>query len=267
MKYILLSILFVFSVSSHAKTLLVSDVDDTIKLTHVKDYSDALRYAFDDQSRFLGMSFLYSQILQDQPESQVVYLSKGPAWAVEKTHRKLLANGQFPQGKYIPRTNYDDDVHKIKTLRALLAEIKPDKVILVGDNGEQDADVYAQIVKEYSDRGIEFYQFIRIVYSRNSYVEKGVALHDGQIGFVSPVEITLELEKKYILRFSTAQEIIDTVVPQILKQKFSEAKGVVAVPYFVNCEDFEWRWDDSVNQFVALATLKLRLAKRCKLKI
>lgn len=271
MKYILGSILFsvlvVFCVSSQGKTLLVSDVDDTIKLAHVKDYGDALKYAFDDESRFLGMSFLYTQILNDQSDSQVVYLSKGPARIVGKTHRELLAKGQFPKGQYIPRTEYDADVHKIKNLRALLDDIKPDKVILIGDNGEQDADVYAQIVKEYSNRGIDFFQFIRIVYSRNSYAEKGAVLHEGQVGFISPVEVALELEKKYMIRFSTAQEIIDKVVPEIIKQKFSETKGVVAVPYFVNCEDFQWKWDDRENQFAPLSALKLRLANRCKLKL
>lgn len=267
MKYIILSILIMISLSGHARTLLVSDVDDTIKLAHIKDYSDALKYAFDDESRFLGMNSLYFHILRDQPDSQVVYLSKGPAWAVEKTHRQLLDKGEFPRGQYIPRTNYNQDEHKIKTLRSLLAKIKPDKVIFVGDNGEQDADVYAQIAKEHENRGIEFYQFIRIVYSRNSYTERGALLHPGQVGFVSPIEIALELEKKYLIRFSSAQDLIDKVVPDILKQKFNEAKGVVAIPYFVNCSDFSWKWDDSLNQFAPLAALKLRLADRCNFKM
>lgn len=267
MRYIIFSVLFVFSVSSNAKTLLLSDIDDTIKLAHIKDYSDALKYAFDAQSRFLGMSFLYSKILQDQPEAKMVYLSKGPAWAIGQTHRKLLENGEFPEGRYIPRTNYDADVHKLKTIRSLLADIKPDKVIFVGDNGEQDADVYAQIAREYANQGIEFHQFIRIVYSRNSYIEKGAVLYEGQVGFVSPIEIALELEKSYLISFTSVQEIIDSIVPQILKQKLNESEGVVAIPYYMNCDDFIWQWDDNINQFAPLANLKLRLAKRCNLKM
>lgn len=267
MKFVIIALLFTFSLSSHGKTLVVSDVDDTIKLAHVRDYGDAVSYALDDESRFLGMSSLYFQILRDQPESEIVYLSKAPAWAMEKTHRRFLDNGEFPHGQYIPRSDYDEDVHKLKTLRTLLSEIKPDKVILFGDNGEQDADVYAQIVNEYSGKGIEFYQFIHIVYSRNTFMERGAVLHDGQVGFVTPIEVALELEKKYILRFSSVQEIIKTLTPEILKQKFIEAKGVVAIPYFMNCSDFVWKWDDRLNQFAPLAELKLRLAKRCKLKM
>ncbi|MGZ3798496.1 MAG: phosphatase domain-containing protein, partial [Pseudobdellovibrionaceae bacterium] len=230
MKIVLLIFLFFYSFSSQGKTLLVSDIDDTIKLAHVRDFADALKYARDTESRFLGMNALYSKILQDQPDSQIVYLSKAPAWAMEKTHRRFLEAGGYPSGEYIPRTKYDEDVHKIKSLRTLLEEIKPEKVILVGDNGEQDADVYDQIAKEYSNRGIEFYHFIHIVYSRHAYVERGATLHPGQIGFVSPIEMALELEKKGIITFSSAQELIDNLIPEILKQKFTESEGIVAIP-------------------------------------
>ncbi|MGZ3771639.1 MAG: phosphatase domain-containing protein [Bdellovibrio sp.] len=267
MKFLIVSVLFIFSFSGYGKTLLVSDVDDTIKLAHVKDYGDALKYALDDHSGFMGMNILYSRILKDQPDAKIVYLSKGPAWLVEKNHRSFLSNREFPAGRYIPRTVYDQSVHKLKNIRSLISELKPDKIIFVGDNGEQDADVYHQISQEYADSNIEFFQFIRMVYSKDSFVEKGANIYREQIGFISPIEIALHLEKNFLLSFDSVQEIVDSVVPEILKQNFNETEGLVAIPYFVNCNDFVWQWDDSINQFAPLRKLKYRFAKRCNLNM
>ncbi|WP_374028680.1 phosphatase domain-containing protein [Bdellovibrio bacteriovorus] len=254
--------LFLWSLGASAQTLFVSDVDDTIKLANVKDLAEAARYAFDDESRFMGMSELYHLLKRDQPDIHVVYLSKAPEWFMGGTHRRFLKNGNFPEGRYIPRTNYDSDVHKLKTLRGLIAEIKPQKVILIGDNGEQDADIYKAIADE--NPGVEFTQFIRIVYSRNSFVEWGARLHDGQVGFVTPIEVALDLEEKRFLTLSSLQSLVNEMAPKILMQKSHGAKGEVAFPYFMNCRNFVWKWDASLPRFEILEMFKARLADRCQ---
>lgn len=258
--------LFLWSFSIHAQTLFVSDVDDTIKLANVKDLSEAARYAFDDTSRFTGMSELYNLVARDQANLKMVYLSKAPQWLMGRTHRKFLQNGKFPAGVYIPRTEYSSDVHKLKTLRSLMNSMKPRKVIFIGDNGEQDADIYAQIAKEYANQGIEFHQFIRIVYGLKTFFDAGTPLHEGQIGFVTPIEISLELEKERILDSSSVQWMMENVAKNISMQNTHTAEGDVAFPYFVNCTAFVWKWDDSLVRFDVLRTLKDRLVDRCKLR-
>lgn len=266
MRHFLALILLVFSVSAKAQTLFVSDIDDTIKLANVQDITEAARYAFDDNSRFMGMSELYNLFAQEQSNLSIVYLSKAPEWFMKGTHQSFLRNGKFPQGTYIGRTNYASDVHKLKNIRKLMNDIKPRKVVFIGDNGEQDAEVYAQIVKEYANQGIEFHQFIRIVYSKTFFVEWGARLLDGQIGFVTPVEIALELEKEHLLSTSSVQKMMDVVAPNIVKAKAYGAEGDVAFPYFVNCSDFVWKWDDSLPRFSVMTSLKARLVERCKIK-
>ena len=61
MKYGLFSFLLLLFLGtpSFAQTLLVSDVDDTIKLANVLSYANSVRYATDSKSRFMGMSELY----------------------------------------------------------------------------------------------------------------------------------------------------------------------------------------------------------------
>ncbi|CAE79809.1 phosphatase domain-containing protein [Bdellovibrio bacteriovorus] len=260
-------ILLFVGLSAQARTLLVSDVDDTIKLAHIKDLSEAARYAFDSKSRFAGMSELYHLIAKDQPDLEIVYLSRAPDWFMGRTHRKFLENGNFPDGEYINRTNYDSDVHKIYTLREVMAKVRPDKVIFVGDNGEQDPEIYKQISEEFAGRGVEFHQFIRVVYPKtNILLVQAEMMLEGQTAFVTPVEVALDLEKAGILKSSSVQNLIKAVLPKILDEPNYTAEGEVAFPYFVNCRDMVWKWDDAITRFDGVKSVKDRIVNRCKLR-
>lgn len=258
--------LLVAGLSVQARTLLVSDVDDTIKVAHVRDFTEAARYAFDSQSRFLGMNRLYNLLVSDNPDIEIVYLSRAPDWLMGRTHRKFLLNGSFPEGQYINRTKYDSDVHKLYTLRDVMARVRPDKVIFVGDNGEQDAEIYKQISEEFAGAGVSFHQFIRIVYANNSLLLLNPQTLDGQVGFVTPIEMGLELEKAGLLSEKSLQSLISSVVPDVLRQKAYMAEGDMVFPYFVNCREFQWKWDQDVARFKELSQLKDRLVDRCKIR-
>ena len=265
MKRLMAILVVLCAFSAHAQTLLVSDIDDTVKLANIKDISDSAIYAFDDESRFTGMNFLYNAIVQDNSDITVTYLSRAPEWFMKNTHTRFLANGKFPQGHYIGRTNYSSDEHKLKTLRALLESLKPRKVILIGDNGEFDPDVYAQIVREYANQGIEFHQFIRIVYSETFFLNKATALRPGQVGFVTPAEIALELEKARLMSPTTVQALLEVVVKDILKPRRSQTMSF-AFPEYVDCRDFQWQWDESLARYPVLPALKKRIENRCSTK-
>lgn len=264
--WILGLLLLALGLSAQARTLLVSDVDDTIKVAHVRDLTEAARYAFDSKSRFLGMSQLYNMLVEENADMEIVYLSRAPDWLMGRTHRKFLVNGNFPEGQYINRTKYDSDVHKLQTLREVMARVRPDTVIFVGDNGEQDAEIYKQISEEFAAPGIAFHQFIRIVYANNSFFLLNPQTLDGQVGFVTPVEIGLELEKAGLLSEKSLRTLVSSVVPDVLRQKAFMAEGEMAFPYFVNCREFRWKWDQELTRFVELSQLKDRLVERCKIR-
>lgn len=265
MKHLIALVLLVFSFSAHAQVLFVSDVDDTIKLANVQDLADSAQYAFDDKTRFMGMSELYNTIASERSDLYMVYLSKAPEWFMAKTHRSFLKNGKFPQGFYIGRTNLAADVHKLENIRKLMNVVKPKKVIFIGDNGEQDPTVYGQIAKEYANQGIEFHQFIRIVYSKSLFIDWGTELAPSQIGFVSPFEIAVELEKANLISATSVQNLINKVGPQFVKVPliFNVDGYNIAFPDFVNCSDYVWRWDGSLNQYKGLSSIKKRITNRC----
>lgn len=266
MKYRLFSwfILF-FAPSGFAQTLLVSDVDDTIKLAYVQSTKDKIYFALDDTSRFMGMSELYRLIEQDNPDLQIAYLSRAPTWLMQKRHQSLLKKGAFPQGRYIGRESLSSDTHKVQALRSLIAEFQPKKVILLGDNGEADPVVYQQIADEFRSSGIEFLQFIRIVYSKSLWTPGGVAVKSDQKGFVTPIEISLELEARGLLTKRSVEKLLADQGPLLTDEKLKEKNGEYAFPYFVECSDFRWTWDDRVREFPGLTLIKNRIVKRCGL--
>ncbi|UOF02051.1 phosphatase domain-containing protein [Bdellovibrio reynosensis] len=266
-------VILLLGFTAEARTLLVSDVDDTIKLAHVKDITEAIRFSRDDVSRFAGMNALYDLIVNDQPDLEIVYLSNAPNWLMGNTHRRFLLNGKFPSGTYIPRTDLSADFHKLTHLRRLINEVKPDKVILLGDNGERDAEFYNKISLEFAHKPIQFYQFIRIVYSNNFMDFQAARPLGQQVGFVTPLEVSFELEKAGLLTSSSVQWMIDNFAQSILMAPSYSAgassfmaNGDVVFPYFVNCRDLAWSWDDSLSRFAIMKDVKGRIFDRCKLK-
>lgn len=257
--------LWVFSGPLSAQTLLVSDVDDTIKLAHVMSYRDSAYYAFDDKSRFMGMSELYQALVKANPDLQVVYLSRAPTWLMSKRHQRFLKNGLFPPGRYIGRSKLSSDVHKLESLRQVINEVRPRKVVLIGDNGEKDAEVYQQVANEYRSQGIEFVQFIRVVYTRSLWSPLGEILQSAQVGFVTPFEVALELERARLLTVPLVEDLFKNILPPFLNEKPDQKNIVQAFPYFVNCQSFVWRWDDRLGEFAGLNEIKKRIVKRCGL--
>lgn len=261
---ILLSVFFFLSVG-HAKTLLISDVDDTIKIANVLDLSSAARYSFDENSRFLGMSELFNLIKKDNSDLAIYYVSRAPSWWMQTTHTNFLRNGGFPAGTYIPRTNLSLDTHKLITIRKLMALENPDKVIFFGDNGEKDSEVYEQIKNEYQTKGVRFQQFIRLVYASRGQEDVGVIPYPDQVGFVTPIEVSLELKKAGLLSEESVQWTVANIASAILNQKKDYDLGVVAFPKFMRCNDFVWNWEEA-SVYPNLVDLKQRVTERCRKK-
>lgn len=266
MKTIAFLFAFILAFSAQAQTLLVSDIDDTLKPVHVLDKTEALQWGFKSGSRFAGMTHLYNLIKRDNPDIQFVYLSNAPSWLMTYTHSKFLEKGQFPKGQYINRTEHSSENHKLFTLRELIKKTAPRKVILVGDNGERDVLIYDKIVQEFANKGIEFHQFIRVLYNTKDREDQGVVLKRGQVPFVSPIEISLELEKSSLMSLNSVNWLVTSIIPAFVEQRGEIEEGEIAFPKFVKCNDMVWNWDDSLERYSELKDLKTRVISRCKLK-
>ncbi|MNK08135.1 hypothetical protein D3C87_260630 [compost metagenome] len=257
MRFTIALVMLLASFSVSAKTLLVSDVDDTIKLANIPNKFHAAKYAIDDESRFAGMAQLYNIIRKDNEEISIAYLSNAPTWLMQETHKELLINGNFPRAPYYGRSEYASEVHKITWLRKLILSEKPDDVILVGDNTERDPEIYEQIRSEFATSGIRFHTYIRVI--TDAPVPKD------QVKFVTPIEVSFELEKNGLITSESVDWMMSYVAPYLAAQKLDLAKGNVAFPYFIACQTFTWQreWNQRAQSFPVMQDLKTKIAIRC----
>lgn len=238
-----------------SKVLLVSDIDDTIKVSHVLSNIGKISRASDVTTPFMGMAPLYQLIINQNPAStKVIYLSNAPEElagipALKYSHQTFLSLNHFPPGQLLLREDFFEENHKIKVLRQLIDQETPDVLIMVGDNGERDAEIYHQIVTEYSYSKMQMHTFIHQLYaSKNSFLvpnfleEIGKTIYPEQNGYVTPIEIGLKLNENGLFKTISVDWMIQHMVPAIVAEKRFKWDGLkpLTFPQFMNCTDFKW---------------------------
>jgi hypothetical protein len=242
MKALLVFLFLLPALHASAQSIVISDVDDTLKFANVASMTGSVKYFRDAHSNFTGMTSLFQLVRQDN-ESSFYYVSNAPEWLMKSTHLKFLKNLGFPNGPYIGRTRYSADVHKLIHIRSIIRKAHPKRVLFVGDNSEIDAKVYATIAKEFASAGIEFTQYIHILYTSSDLKHPMTPLAPEQIGYVTSVEVAEDLAAKNWLSFSSVQWMKKNILPRILNERPGADSGAHAFPDFKNCQDIEWRWN------------------------
>lgn len=235
---VFLFILLAGTTSAKATTLIVSDIDDTIKDTEVLHKKALAKKARRIDLPFKGMSELYHHLVdeekgRDQKEVHIVYLSNAPEKGFGKIHRSFVRINNFPEGMLYLRRNFFDQNHKFNTLDYLLKTHRPKRVILIGDNGERDAEIY-QAAKEklFQKYGVESQQiFIRYAYPRS---DKGKKILEGQYPFLNAADIALTL---YRMEYLSLERTLDILSKSIVERP--DGGGVSAVlANWVDCREF-----------------------------
>ena len=74
-----ISLMSLIATAQNKKVLLVSDIDDTIKVSHVLGTTQKFLRALDVTTAFTGMSIFYQLIVDENPNTTtVVYISNAP---------------------------------------------------------------------------------------------------------------------------------------------------------------------------------------------
>lgn len=235
MKATVFLFLISFSASVFSKTLVISDIDDTIKISHVLSSSKRLIYALKTDRAFKGMSELYSAIKASNKEVRFVYLSNAPQNLMLFSHEKFLKQNYFPEGNIILRKNISDKTFKLKVLRELLRTESPQKVIFFGDNAESDIDFYAQVSKEFPN--VTFSTFIRTLYKQQSNPKKVILpLQDGQEPFVTALDLAYELHQDQIISRDDWMYLAVLFSHQILSEDLSIDESSEYFPSWKECD-------------------------------
>ena len=145
-----------------APFLVVSDFDDTLAVTRVTSKRGLLKSALlqdeADQPVVAGMPEFYRCLRAERPAPPPFALVSGSPVQYLPRIRAFLGRHGFPAfGLYLrdlgPGTLQD---YKQPVIRALLKAL-PQPVVLVGDSGERDPEVYGQIRTEFPQRVAAIY--------------------------------------------------------------------------------------------------------------
>ena len=147
---------------------LISDIDDTVVYSNVtRKLRMILAAAFSNartRKPFKGVAAFYRAL--HAGVNPVFYVSKSP-WNLFAPIVEYLEVQGLPQGPVLLRDFglRSEKEHKRKTIEAILNTYPALKFILSGDSGEQDPEIYTDIVRRFPDR-------IRAIYIRSVDVRR-----------------------------------------------------------------------------------------------
>lgn len=260
---------FLFQVFATARVVLVSDVDDTIKVSHVLDPDSAIGNALKTGNVFRGMPYLYAMIGQYNRGAAFFYLTNAPQLVFDRVHGRFLMQNDFPGGYLLLRRDIRDKEHKIRNLREIVSYHRGSTFVLIGDNGERDPAFYHQIRQEFPSE--RFIVFIREAYSsqHDEADDRGMRLFPGQIGFVTPLEIALKLEEEGLFHPELTEMLEQHYVPITLQNAIQEDRngetGVLSFPNWIDCRDFQIPMRLRMRQTQLTQALVKRIEYRCSI--
>ncbi len=138
---------------------IISDIDDTIKISNVNDKKELIRNTFMRPFKAApGMASLYRHWQQRQ--STIFHYVSASPWQLYPELSAFMRAAGFPHGlfhmKYFRWKDssflnlFADPVkYKMEIIEAILQRYPQRRFILVGDSGEKDPEVYGIIARKY----------------------------------------------------------------------------------------------------------------------
>jgi len=137
----------------------VSDIDDTIKRTQVRDRREMLLNTFAREfAPVPGMAAWFGRIAAADPAASFHYVSGGPH-QLYPALAEFLKVQAFPNGtvhlrsvevgQEIFRAGNGTHAHKLAVIGQLLKDFPGRRFVLVGDSGEQDPEIYGELARAH----------------------------------------------------------------------------------------------------------------------
>ena len=165
----------VLQIAPTARFGVISDVDDTVLHSSVTDWKRAARLTLLHNARtrkpLKGLAALYRALQAGaggDGRNPIFYVSSSP-WNLYDLLDRFLELNAIPAGPIYLR-DYGTDTgkflasaghgHKLERARALIRRLPHLEWVLIGDSGQADAELYAELAKEFGAR-------IRAIYIRD----------------------------------------------------------------------------------------------------
>ena len=136
----------------------ISDIDDTIRVSHVRQKGALLRGTFLEPFRAVdGMADVFRD--WSQCGAQFHYLSATP-WQLYMPIAAFVDAHGFPKGtfhlrdfRWKDRTIFNvlasPDRYKLRTIEPLVRQLPQRRFVLVGDSGQHDPEVFGELARRY----------------------------------------------------------------------------------------------------------------------
>ena len=157
----------VFEVPSSSKFIAVSDMDDTVILTMATKALRMLTLTMFGNAHtrrsFAGVAHFYRGLqagMEGNEGNPIFYVSSSP-WNLYDFLEEFLEVNGIPLGPMFLRNHglehqrfgfADHRSHKIRAIERLLTVFPEHQVLLVGDTGQKDPEIYREITEKYSSR-------------------------------------------------------------------------------------------------------------------
>jgi len=137
---------------------IVSDIDDTIKISQVLDKGELLRNTFLRSYQAVpGLAALYQHW---QSQAAVFHYVSASPWQLYRPLREFMEQTGYPLGsfhlryfRWIDETAFtlleNSSGHKTSAIETLLARYPQRRFILIGDAGEHDPEVYGALANRF----------------------------------------------------------------------------------------------------------------------
>jgi len=237
---------------STAKFGIISDIDDTVLTTHAQSLlkSTYMTFMHNAYSRlpFEGVSAFYEALqkgVSGAEENPIFYVSSSP-WNLYDLLVDFLELNKIPKGPLFLKDygfthnklfTESHGIHKPKMIRNILNAYPHLNFILIGDSGQHDPEIYAEIIKEFpgrilasyirdvsvDERDIEVEKIaegvmqhkVEMVLAENSY---SAAKHAASKGFINPEMLPLiKAEMKTDEENSAMEKIVEDEIKRQYK--------------------------------------------------
>lgn len=139
--------------------IVISDIDDTIKITQVRDRGATLRNTFLEPFQPVpGMASVYHD-WAEKSHAQFCYVSASP-WQLYSPLADFIRSNGFPAGVfYLKSFRWKDESflnlfegpekYKPTVIEPLMKRFPNRNFVLVGDSGEKDPEIYGALAREH----------------------------------------------------------------------------------------------------------------------
>ena len=149
-----------------ADFIVISDLDDTVIQTGATDVIRMVRATLFGNARtripFAGVAAFYAALQRGGTGTSfnpIFYVSSSP-WNLYDVIEQFLALQRIPMGPTLlrdwgmslDRIPLKHSAHKLTAIRQIMDMYPEQRVILIGDSGQEDPEIYREIVREYPQR-------------------------------------------------------------------------------------------------------------------